>query len=135
MTRAGNKIPFPMPQSGIISDQHPFAIGHGGLSLSQNWWNHDGIFITRNGLFPVDPPKRWYEHLVMCPNLVPEFLAEADPAGLFLLEYDSPRISVVAGTANALAGDHQFTASIFDPGEAGSNDVTTALIVAEPRGS
>jgi len=129
MTRAGNKVPFPMPESGVISDQHPFAIGHGGLSLSQNWWNHDGIFRTRNGLFSAEPPRRWYERIIDCLNLVPEALAECDPTGTALLNYDVGRVQVNPGTADALAGDHQYYAFVTTSLDA---DVVTDEITAEP---
>ena len=132
MTRAGEKVPFPIPAAGVISDQHPFAVGHGNLLLSQNWWEHDGIFRTRNGLISAEPPKRWYEELEAGQNLFPELLAECDSGGLALLTYDSPRVEVTAGTADVIAGDHQFTASLLDPGEDGTNDVYTDAVDAEP---
>lgn len=128
MTRAGDKVPFPMPQSGVISDQHPFAIGHGGLSLSQNWWNHDGSFRTRNGLLPLDPPKRWYEQLEIGANLVPDELAEGSTAGLSYLNYDAS-VTVAEGSIDAIAGDHQY---VVTPASSPVSDVVTDEITASP---
>lgn len=130
MTRAGQKVPFPMPTNGIIADQHPFAIGHGNLSLSQNWWNHDGIFKTRNGLLSIEPSKRWYERLANCPNLVPELLAECDPAGILLLDYEVGDVVVVAEVSDAITGDHQFTATVGVG--IGTADITANLMAADP---
>lgn len=130
MTRAGNKIPFPMPISGIIADQHPFAIGHGGLSLSQNWWEHDGIFRTRNGIFPADPQRRWYEKLSIALNLVPDELANGSALGVSLLNFDAS-VSVATAAEDAIVGDHQYEVTPTTPGDP-VGDIATDEIPAEP---
>jgi len=121
-----------MPQSGIISDQHPFSIGHGGLSLSQNWWNHDGEFRTRDGLISMAPAKRWYERLEFSNNLIPTTVASGDSSGTIQLVYNGAYVTVASGTDDAIVGDHQYTATVpSDPGE-NDTDVTLPGIVASP---
>lgn len=125
MTRAGDKFPFPMPTSGLISDQHPFAIGHGGLSMAQNWVEQDGIVRTRNGIYPADPQRRWYEKLAIALNLVPHGLAEGSIAGLAMLTSTDP---ATVAAEKAIVGDHQY---VLSPGGAGT-EVVTDEIEAEP---
>jgi len=76
MTRAGGKIPFPMPISGAVRDQHPFAVGIGGLVVAQNWVYQDGQLRTRDGVVALEPPLRWYEALELGQNLIEDGLAD-----------------------------------------------------------
>lgn len=135
MTRSGGKVPFPMPQQGVVSDQHPFAVGTGNLARSQNWYNEDGIFRTRDGLLSVDPPRRWWEALTLLENLVPMGLAEGDVSGIAMMGYDSSAITVTVSSDSAPFGDQQYIAE-YDGGSFyhGSYDawITTVIIDIDP---
>lgn len=128
MTRTGTKQPFPMPRTGMVSDEHPFGIGVGSLALSQNWFNEDGIFRTRDGIAPVDPDRRWYEKLEIAPNLVPHGLAEGSAAGLAMLTFDAS-VDVQVATEDSIVGDHQY---IVTPLSSPVSDIVTDQIEVDP---
>ena len=128
MTRAGGKIPFPMPSSGVSEDKHPFAVGTSGLIKSQNWLLVDGRLRTRDGLVSLDPPKRWFEKLSIGANLIPDGLAEGSAAGLAMFTTE-PGVGVTLGTATPIVGEAQYTATLSGSVEA---DVTIDPIDAEP---
>jgi hypothetical protein len=139
MTRSGDKFPFPMPQTGVISDQHPFAVGTGQLLRAQNWINVDGIFRTRDGLLSVDPPKKWWEQLSLSENLIPDGLAEGDAGGISNLFYNTDIITVSVSSDDAPFGDHQYEGELtssayhYDHHHHSLSDwITTIIVDAEP---
>lgn len=129
MTRAGGKIPFPMPSSGVAEDKHPFAVGSSGLVKSQNWLIVDGRLRTRDGLVSLDPPKRWFEKLSIGANLIPDGLAEGSAAGMAMINYIGGVGNLNLGLNTPIVGERQYVAFA-----AGSEDAEffTDTIAAEP---
>lgn len=104
MTSPGQKMPFPMPTTGTLADQHPFAIGIGGLALSENVYLKEGMFCSRDGLVAMDPNRRWFERLSLADNIVPDSWADGSESPVSVWEGTSGFI-VVASSEEPLAAD------------------------------
>lgn len=94
-----------MPTTGVLADQHPFAVGIGGLSTAQNFVTKDGVLQTRDGIIPIEPARTWYDRLLPGDNIVPDDTAAGNETPTTAWHPIQPGIIAAASSEDPLAAD------------------------------